>query len=199
MGQPRSTRQDATFHRKAKSRWKESSHKDSSQRSALSREGTAWTPHKRPGSLFIEQGEVIEKIPTHLPACAEGRQGPLAGPSPQPTSDVPAAVFVAAGRHRIAPQRDPTQPTGLGRRGLPRVTPRQSPQRFFALTALPACGRLAPFSVSVRAARPRERSRPAQPKSKFLSPSPGNSGDQAGVSARRAGRISPYCAQIVRR
>ena len=64
---------------------------DSSQRSALSREGTAWTPHKRPGPLFIEQGEVLEKILTHLPACAEGRQGPLAGPpSPPP---VPAAVY----------------------------------------------------------------------------------------------------------
>ena len=61
------------------------------------------------------------------PACAEGRQGPLAGPSPQPAGGVPVAVFSATGRRRIAPQRDPTHPNGLVRRGLPRVAPRQPP------------------------------------------------------------------------
>lgn len=31
---------------------------------------------------FLEQRAVIEKILTHLPACAEGRQGALAGLRP---------------------------------------------------------------------------------------------------------------------
>jgi hypothetical protein len=36
---------------------------------------------------FIDQAAVIEKILSHLPNCAEGRQGPLARPGAQPPQD----------------------------------------------------------------------------------------------------------------
>ncbi len=38
---------------------------------------------------FIEQPKVIEKVLPDLPACAEGRQGALAGPSPQRSEGYP--------------------------------------------------------------------------------------------------------------
>ncbi len=46
---------------------------------------------------FIEQGEVLEKILTHLPACAEGRQGPLAGPSPSLPATYPVPFSLPRG------------------------------------------------------------------------------------------------------
>jgi hypothetical protein len=120
------------------------------------------------------------KILTHLSACAEGRQGPLAGPSAQPASGVPVAVFSATGPRPIAPQRDPSHPNGLGRRGLPRVAPRQPPwpvrprrhrcpQRCFALTALPRMWQRTLILGQLPGCPACGRRCPARPKSKFLS------------------------------
>jgi hypothetical protein len=105
---------------------------------------------------------------------------PLAGPSAQPAGGVPVAVFSATGRRRIAPQRDPTHPNGLVRRGLPRVAPRQPPwpvrprchrcpQRFFGLTALPRMWQRTLILGQLPGCPACGRRRPAQPKSKFLS------------------------------
>jgi hypothetical protein len=68
---------------------------------------------------FIEQPEVIEQILTHLPACADGRQGALAYYGPQPAGGVPVAAFPATGHHRIGPQNDPTHPDALVRPSPP--------------------------------------------------------------------------------
>jgi len=58
---------------------------------------------------FFDYVAVIEKILTHLPACAEGRQGPVARPDPQPSGGVPVAVFSATGRRSIGVQRGLTE------------------------------------------------------------------------------------------
>ena len=49
---------------------------------------------------FIEQPAVIEKILAHLPACADGGQGVVAHPSPQPAEGGPDAFLWTTGHRR---------------------------------------------------------------------------------------------------
>ena len=127
-------------------------------------------------------------IPSHLPACADGRQACLCrgqtGASGRPERTArrrgTRCRFLCNGSSRIAPQRDPTHPNGLGRRGLPRVAPRQPPwpvhprchrcpQRFFGLTALPRLWQACLVLGQCPGCPACGRRRPARPKSKFLS------------------------------
>ena len=92
---------------------------------------------------FIEQPEVIEQILTHLPACADGRQGPLAYYGPQPAGGVPVAAFPARGHRRIAPQNDPTHPDALVRPSPPGEILHEPPGLSVATGSPPGSGFLA--------------------------------------------------------
>ena len=49
---------------------------------------------------FFEEPEVIEKILTHLPASADGKQGVVAHPRPQHAEGGPVAVLWATSHRR---------------------------------------------------------------------------------------------------
>jgi len=100
---------------------------------------------------FFDYVAVIEKILTHLPAFAEGRQGPVARPDPQPSGGVPVAVFSATGRRSIGVQRrlcERCRPSGSAPcrpppGPWPVRRPRPLPPGLFSLdTAPPGCGTL---------------------------------------------------------